>query len=159
MMKQFVFLPGLILLLLGCSKSANDAGALSETADEMDSTPFKLDEALSKAQAENKLVLLEFTGSDWCPPCKLLEKEVISTAEFTKFQNENLIFGKLDFPNRIPQSEEVKKNNATLAEKFEIDAFPTLVLLKHDGTELWRQPGYGGGGAQAIIAEIEKRKK
>ena len=33
--------------------------------------------ALAQAKAENKQVLLDFTGSDWCGYCKLLDKEVL----------------------------------------------------------------------------------
>ncbi|MFN7141963.1 MAG: thioredoxin family protein [Limisphaerales bacterium] len=154
-MKQFSILLGLVLFLVACG------GQNTDTAADMteETVPFDLNAALTRAQAENKPVLLEFTGSDWCPPCKLMEKEVFSTQEFKQFQDKQIIFGKLDYPRSKPQSAEVKRNNAELAEKFEIQAFPTIVLLDASGQEVWRQEGYGGGGAKALIAQVEEKTK
>jgi len=154
-MKPFALLLGLILFVTGCNQGA-DSG--NDSAG-MDSTPFVLEQALEKAKEENKVVLLEFTGSDWCPPCKMLEKNVLSTDTFKQYADASLVFGKLDFPRSKPQSPEVKKNNAQLSDQFNINAFPTLVLLAADGKELWRQEGYGGESARDLIARIESKKK
>lgn len=157
-MKQISLLLGLLLLVSGCRQSGDHASdSTAVESGEMESTPFVLDTALAKAKAENKPVLLEFTGSDWCPPCKALDKEVLGTDEFKTYESTKLVFGKLDFPQRKQQSDEVKKNNAALSDKFGINAFPTLVLLKSDGTELWRQEGFGGGGPKDLIAQIEAK--
>ncbi len=136
-MKQLSLLFGLILLASGCGKAGDNAVVVEsgQESGEVESTPFVLETALTKAKTENKPVLLEFTGSDWCPPCKQLEKEVLGTGEFKKYQSASLIFGKLDFPRQKQQSDDVKRNNAELAEKFEIKAFPTLVLLN----SVWRE--------------------
>ena len=162
-MKHLALFLGLLLLVTGCNQGANntatESGGSESSSAETDSTPFVLDTALAKAKEENKVVLLEFTGSDWCPPCKQLEKNVLSTDDFKQYAAANLVFGKLDFPNRKPQSEEVKKNNAALSEQFNINAFPTLVLLAPDGKELWRQEGYGGENAKDFIARLDSEKK
>ncbi|MCS7009233.1 MAG: thioredoxin family protein, partial [Chthoniobacterales bacterium] len=56
------------------------------------------DQILNRAKISNKPILLKFTGSDWCPPCKKLHKEVFATPEFQKFAEKNLIFVVIDFP-------------------------------------------------------------
>lgn len=159
LMKTIALLLGLVLVLSGCGKVDDSATVTTEKSGEIDAIPFVLDTALAKAKTENKPVLLEFTGSDWCPPCKALDKEVLGTKDFQEYAANNLVFGKLDFPQRKPQTDEVKSNNAALSEKFAIKAFPTLVLLKSDGTELWRQEGFGGGGPKDFIAQVEAKKK
>lgn len=145
------------LVATGCNRADNIDSGTAESA-QVDATPFVLSNALARAQQEKKPVLLEFTGSDWCPPCKMLEKEVLSTDEFKKFKETNIIFGKLDYPRRLQQSDEVKKNNAELAEKFGIEAFPTLVLLDGEGKELWRAVGLDDNVStpKALIGQIEK---
>jgi thiol:disulfide interchange protein len=62
--------------------------------------------ALSEAQSQNKLVLLDFTGSDWCPWCIKFEHEVLSTSQFADYAGNKLVLVRLDFPHNIPQSEE-----------------------------------------------------
>ena len=117
------------------------------------------DESLQKAAAENRMVLLEFTGSDWCPPCKIQAKEVFDKPAFEDFAKENLVPVKLDFPRRSEQSAETKAANQALAQKYNIDGFPTLILLDSKGAELAREVGYGGGGVDAFINWVNKNKK
>ncbi len=151
----------LALLVSACGRpgAGEEADSASESSP-ADTVPFILDDALAKAKAENKPVLLEFTGSDWCPPCKALEKEVLSKNEFKDYKEKSLVFGKLDFPRRKELPDPVKMNNFELQKKFNIEGFPTLILLKHDGTELWRQVGFGDiDSPKELIAEVERRKQ
>ena len=110
--------------------------------------------ALSQARSENKLVLLDFTGSDWCPWCIKFDQEVLSTSQFAGYANAKLILVKLDFPHSIPQSDDLKRANAALAQQFKVDGYPTYVLLNADGSELGRQVGYREGGPNAFISEL-----
>lgn len=112
--------------------------------------------ALKKAAAEKRMVLLEFTGSDWCPPCKLQNREVFDTPEFAEFAQSKLVPVKLDFPRNIPQTEELRASNRELAEKFSVGGFPTLILLDSKGGELARVEGYPGGGVEAFIEWVGK---
>jgi thioredoxin-related protein len=107
--------------------------------------------ALEEAAKQNKMVLLDFTGSDWCGWCIKLQKETFSKPEFQKFAAESLILVELDFPRGKEQSEELKKQNEELAEKFGIQGFPTLVLLDQQGKEAARNIGYLAGGPDAFI--------
>jgi len=118
-----------------------------------------LAKAKEKAKAENKLVLMDFTGSDWCPPCKALFKNVLSSAEFVEYAKTNPVLVEVDFPTAKKQSDELKKANAALAEKFKVDGYPTIVLLDSNGKELHKHSGYSGEKTKEFIAKIEALKK
>jgi thioredoxin-related protein len=115
--------------------------------------------ALTKARAEKKLVLIDFTGSDWCGWCMKFKKETLATPEFEQFAAKNLVLVELDYPRKKPQSDDLKQANRQLFARYKPDGFPTLVVLSGDGRELGRQAGYLPGGAPAFIQEIEGWKK
>jgi protein disulfide-isomerase len=114
--------------------------------------------AEAQAKTDNKLVLLDFTGSDWCGWCMKLDKETFSKTEFTDYASKNLVLVQLDYPNKKPQSDDLKKANAALQTKYSIEGFPTLIALKPDGTVVWKQVGYLAGGPKALIAKLDEAK-
>ena len=114
--------------------------------------------ALAEAAKENKMVLLDFTGSDWCGWCIKLQKDTFSKPEFKKFAQESLVLVELDFPRGKTQSDELKKQNEELAEKFGVQGFPTLVLLDPQGKEATRNVGYLQGGPEAFIQWVESAR-
>ena len=118
-----------------------------------------LAQAKSQAKTENKLVLMDFTGSDWCPPCKKLKKDVFSSEEFATFAKAHLVLLEVDFPRAKKQSAELKKANQALSEKFEIEAYPTVVVLSPEGKQLSKDTGYGGTSAKDFVAKLEKFTK
>ena len=59
--------------------------------------------AQAQAKKENKLVLMNFTGSDWCGWCKKLQKEVFSTKEFEQYAKDNVVLVEIDFPDHTPR--------------------------------------------------------
>src|ERR1700757_4598201 len=65
--------------------------------------------AKAKAKSDNKLVLVEFTGSDWCGYCKLMQAEIFSKPQFQDYAAKNLVLVELDFPRAKPQSDAVRK--------------------------------------------------
>src|SRR6266478_1722708 len=101
--------------------------------------------AVEKAKAENKLVMLDFTGSDWCGWCIKLHKEVFSQSEFADYAKKNLVLVEVDFPRRKEQSAELKKANQALQEKYKIDGFPTIIVLDGTGQKVG-QLGFMPGG-------------
>jgi thiol-disulfide isomerase/thioredoxin len=111
--------------------------------------------ALNQAQSENKLVLLDFTGSDWCGWCIKFDRDVLSTPGFAAYAQNKLVLVVVDFPRQKPQSDALKQANNQLKDRFRVDGFPTFVLLNHAGKELGRQVGYARGGPDAFIAELE----
>ena len=117
-----------------------------------------LPKAEAQAQAENKIVLVDFTGSDWCGWCIKFKKEVLDTAEFQDYAAKNVVLVELDYPHKIVQSADLKKANAALKTQYDIHGYPTLVVLDKDGKEIGRQVGYSEGGPKAFIAKLEKFK-
>ncbi len=115
--------------------------------------------ALSQAQSDTKLVLLDFTGSDWCPWCIKFDHDVLSTPEFAAYASAKLELVRLDFPRNTPQDPALKQANQELAQKFRVNGFPTYILLTNTGHELGRQVGYLDGGPNAFIKELEEYTK
>ena len=137
----------------------NPAAKLSE--ERVSELPWAADlpKALEQAKTEKKIVLLDFTGSDWCVWCTKFDDDVLSQPEFAGYAKTNLVMVMLDFPHAKPQSDSVKKTNKDLQDKFKVDGFPTYVALTPDGKEIGRQVGYLSGGPAAFIAELEKFQK
>ncbi|MCX6878748.1 MAG: thioredoxin family protein [Verrucomicrobia bacterium] len=94
-----------------------------------------LAKALEQAKTEKKSVLVEFTGSDWCPPCKMMRANVFSKKEFVDAASKNFILVEIDLPRG---DQEVAKKNQPTAEKYKIDSFPTVILLDSEGKEFSR---------------------
>ncbi len=117
-----------------------------------------LPKAQEKAKTENKLVLIDFTGSDWCPWCIKLKDEVFSKPEFIDYAKKNLVPVEIDFPRKKQQSAELKKANQELQQKYSIQGYPTVVVLNSSGKKVG-ELGYQPGGPKAFIAELDKLKQ
>ncbi len=112
--------------------------------------------ALDKAAAENKVVLLDFTGSDWCGWCMKFKGEVLDQPEFAAFAQAHLVLVEVDFPHHKPQSAEQAEANQALGRNYKVGGYPTFLLVDSMAKELWRQTGYRPGGPKSFIAELEK---
>lgn len=115
--------------------------------------------AQEEAKADHRLVLLNFTGSDWCGFCFQLDKAILSQPQFKDYASKNLVLVEIDFPRRKEQSVETRKQNAELAQRYQIEGFPTLVVLSGEGETLWRYDGLYVGGIAAFLAELDKVRK
>ena len=115
--------------------------------------------AQQEAKASNKFLLLDFTGSDWCGWCKRLEQEILSQSQFENYARENLVLLEVDFPRAKPQSPELRKQNQELAQQYQVEGFPTIVVLNGDGQKLWQYDGYFPDGLAAFIAQLERLRK
>lgn len=99
-------------------------------------------EALRKSKAENKPILVYFTGSDWCGPCIKLKKELFQTDEFKNFSEDNLILYKADFPrNKDLVSKDMEKQNNQLQMKFKQRKFPTMIMVDANENSLGSKKG------------------
>ena len=115
-----------------------------------------LEAAKKRAAEEKKPILMFFTGSDWCGWCKKLHEDVLDKKEFQDFAKENVILLELDFPNSIPQSDALKKQNKALGEKFDVNGYPTMVLVASDGEkEITRAVGYD----KELVSKLKKAVK
>ena len=146
-MKQLTsFFVLFILLFTGC----NNGQASSDNLDWKEN----LEQAVAQAKMENKAVLVNFTGSDWCIWCKRLNSEVFTQKEFEDYAKNNLVLVKLDFPKDIPQTNETKLYNNTLAQKFGIQGFPTILIMNSKG-DLVAKTGYQPGGPAKYVDHIK----
>lgn len=109
-----------------------------------------------KAAAENKLLLVEFTGSDWCRYCIIQKKDVLDKPEFAEWAEKHCIAVEIDVPHdaALVGGAEKKEANQKLCEEYGISSFPSLMLMSPEGVLIG---GYNGAQSspQAAIATLE----
>lgn len=115
-----------------------------------------LDAAKKQAAAENKDILVDFTGSDWCGWCIKLDKEVFNTPAFKAQKDFVLVY--LDFPRKKEIPAEQKVKNEALSKVWGVQGFPTIILANAQG-EPYAQTGYKSGGPEAYLAHLADLKK
>ena len=98
--------------------------------------------ALKKSKKENKPILMYFTGSDWCGPCKILDKKLFHSDKFRNIADKDLILYEVDNP-RTKDLLSAKKleENYKLISKYRVKSYPTLVFLNHEGTMIGYKKG------------------
>lgn len=111
------------------------------------------------AAKEKKPILLFFHGSDWCPPCKLMQREVFSNPEFITFASKKILFLDVDFPSKIKLSETQLKHNKNIEQKFVIkngyeQGFPQVIMIDAKGKVLYQKKGYAGEGLNQLKEKI-----
>lgn len=111
--------------------------------------------SLARAKAENKLLLVNFTGSDWCPGCIVLEKKFFQTRVFQEYAKDNLVLMKVDFPMKRSQPEQLRQQNRMLERMFKVTGFPTTFVLSPAG-----KPVYSfmapNGNVHDLIAQLRQ---
>ena len=160
-----------LLALPGCGQQSESVDASSAqstpsapTASSNQATPSKpgwitsYEQGQQEAKANNKLVLLDFTGSDWCGWCILLDREVFSKPKFKEYASKNLVLVEVDFPKTKPVPDAARRENLRLAQLYQVQGFPTIIVLNGDG-QLVGEFGYLKGGPDAFIALLEKLRK
>jgi thioredoxin-related protein len=118
-------------------------------------TDFEQAKALAKEQ--DKSILMVFSGSDWCAPCKKLKKQILSTVEFSDFEKENLIVLYLDFPakkkNKLSKTQTT--HNEELAEQYNSSGqFPQILLLSSNA-EIKGKLSFENQSAESFITQIK----
>jgi thioredoxin-related protein len=117
-----------------------------------------LDAAKIAAGQENKFVLLNFSGSDWCAPCIKLKEEVFESEAFQTLAAQKLILVRADFPRQKKHqlSEELIKSNDALAEKYnQSGKFPLTLLLDSDGKIIRTWDGYVFASQEKFMRELQ----
>lgn len=142
----------MILLALMCAGTviAQSQAAAASSVEWLTDYP----KALEKAKAENKTVLLNFTGSDWCGWCIRLNNEVFSKTEFADWAAKNLVCVKLDFPRRTAIDPALSAQNQKLAQTHGVTGFPTIILVDGAGKTVGRT-GYKAGGPVPYVQHLE----
>jgi protein disulfide-isomerase len=116
------------------------------------------EKALAQAKAEKKMVVLDFTGSDWCGWCIKLDKEVFSKKEFKDYAKDNLVLVEVDFPHDKQLPKKTKEQNDKLQKEHSVRGFPTIIVLDSEGKKVG-QLGYMEGGPTPFIAKLDELKK
>lgn len=88
--------------------------------------------ALKISKKEKKPILIYFTGSDWCGPCKVLDKKLFHTKKFKEIADKDFILYEADSPRNLDLvTPEKMKVTQYLKRKYKISGFPTLVFINH----------------------------
>ncbi|MGY3053804.1 thioredoxin-related protein [Pedobacter sp. UYEF25] len=114
-------------------------------------------QAEAEAKTAHKLILINFSGSDWCGPCIRLRKEILESAEFSDYAKEKLVLVRADFPRQKKNQlskDQVKLNDA-LAEKYNMDGkFPFTLLVNENGKVLKTWDGLPNESPAEFVKEL-----
>ena len=112
-------------------------------------------EAQQKAAAENKDLLVNFTGSDWCGWCIKLVDEVFQHESFKQGVADKFVLLEIDFPrDKTKLDQATQQQNEMLQEKYSIQGFPTILLLDSEGLP-YAQTGYQAGGPEKYLTHLD----
>ncbi len=118
------------------------------------------EKAKAQAAKEGKSILMEFTGSDWCPPCKALAKNVLTKDVFKNEVPKDFVLLKLDNPrDKSKQTPEEIEQYKTLSKKYGIQGVPTIFLADAKGRPYWQTVGYSGDPADKYVANLKDQLK
>lgn len=162
-MKKSIIIITMIFLLATTLSCAQEKAKDAKPITDKDVASFNeiewledYDVALQEASAQEKVVLINFTGSDWCGWCIKLVDEVFSKAEFANYAKENLIMLKLDFPTtfqKLPREVQARRNE--LQQKYGVRGYPTILLTDSQG-DVIGQTGYQAGGPVKYVEHLKE---
>jgi len=115
--------------------------------------------ATKLAKERHELILLNFSGSDWCIPCIRMRKEIFDNSDFLKMADTSLVMYNADFPrnkkNALPK--ELKKQNESLADKYNPEGkFPFTLLLDEAGKVVKSWDGYPDEGPAQFTQTLKR---
>lgn len=126
--------------------------SVASAADENWMTDFEA--AKSKAEKENKSLLIDFTGSDWCGWCIRLDKEVFQHDEFKEGVKDDFVLVELDYPrDKSGMTEETIAQNEKLKEEYSIRGYPTILLADAKGRP-YAKTGYQKDGPEKYVSHL-----
>jgi thioredoxin-related protein len=115
--------------------------------------------AQTEAQQSHKLILINFSGSDWCGPCIRLRKEILESTTFENYAAGHLLLVRADFPRQKKNqlSKEQVKLNETLADKYNADGkFPFTLLVDEHGKVLKQWDGFPDETPEKFVEQINQ---
>jgi thioredoxin-related protein len=146
---------------VGMAQPTNKVTTVKKNTPSKKSTSSKVEwmtdfsKASAEAKADNKYLLMDFSGSDWCGWCIKLDEEVFSKKAFKEFAKSDLVCVLVDFPNSKKLPAKLVRQNEELKNKYKIGGFPTVILLSPDG-ELAGETGYQDGGPEKYVEHLKK---
>jgi len=114
-------------------------------------------QAKTEAAQKHRLILINFSGSDWCGPCIRLRKEILESDAFVNYASDHLVLVRADFPRQKKNqlSKEQVKLNEALADKYNADGkFPYTLLVDENGKILKDWDGFPNETPEQFIAQI-----
>jgi thiol:disulfide interchange protein len=111
-----------------------------------------IDSALKLGKQKNKPVMVEFTGTKWCPPCIMMEDKVFKQSTFTKAASKKFILVKIDIPK--PGSSSAKRYQ-DIMRKYRVTGVPTILLFGEDGREFSRFGAAEFPSVEAFLAKLD----
>jgi|ERR1043166_7554230 thioredoxin-related protein len=115
------------------------------------------EKARAEAEQSHKLIVLNFSGSDWCGPCIRMKKEIFESGVFEKYAEQDLVLVNADFPRlkKNQLSKEQTKLNESLADKYNPEGkFPLTILFDKTGKVLQEWEGYPNESPEKFVSEI-----
>jgi protein disulfide-isomerase len=136
--------------LAGCNSASlrslsiwksTDGATIEETISDSDHAPLTIwhesyETARGIAAEKEMPIMVGFTGSDWCRPCKQLKRNVLDSDEFMAWAGNNAVLLELDYPKNTKQLADIKAQNEALKTRYQISEYPTLLLINSDGEVL-----------------------
>ncbi len=117
------------------------------------------EQAMEICKSEHKLLLLVFSGSDWCKPCIRLKKEILDDSTFQTAIADKWVLYNADFPYKQKLAKEKVKTNEALADRYNFKGvFPKVVLLDEDG-KVKAEAGYRNVSPTEYIEFLEQQMK
>ena len=110
------------------------------------------------AKEKNQLILLNFSGSDWCGPCIRMHREIFGSEVFSKMSDSTLVMVNADFPRskKHQLDKQLQKENDALAEKYNPEGkFPLTLLLDENGKVLKSWDGMPDENAEAFTSIVK----
>jgi thioredoxin-related protein len=117
------------------------------------------DSAKTQAAKEHKLIVINFSGSDWCGPCIRLRKEILESATFENYATDHLVLVRADFPRQKKNqlSKEQVKLNEALADKYNSEGkFPYTLLVDETGKVLFQWDGFPNETPDQFVSQIDE---
>lgn len=135
-MKLFFFTTLFFIYFIGFSQSNSEKSNSINWIE-------NFDEAKLISSEQDKPLLIFFTGSDWCKPCKNLVADFFNSKKFKEIASDELILYKADFPkNKSLVTAAQKKDNIKIKNKFGINSYPTIYVLNSSGKFMNKMEGY-----------------
>ncbi|MBQ2380248.1 MAG: thioredoxin family protein [Akkermansia sp.] len=99
--------------------------------------------AQAQAKAENKSIVLDFTGSDWCGWCMTMRRMVLDTPAFYDYARDKFVLMEVDLPRNTSKmnAEQLRQNNE-LVKRYNITTYPTVLVISPSGDLIG---GFTGG--------------
>jgi len=144
-----------LFLLTACMEGERPREPLATPAVSIGVWTQDYDAALKLAATKQLPVLLNFTGSDWCGWCKLMDRQVFSMPEWHDYATNNLILVAIDFPqNKALVPQEYVQRNEKLSKHHGIQGFPTYILLNAEGQKIGQLGASRDAAPASFIASL-----